>query len=756
MMKRNDVEKKDKKMTTSKIVRVRSLKKMRVSTRMSAAASETAAATISGVILTAVLSNIESGRIRWNVIQEEPFVPRELFFDVISHCANHSWKFRGSWEADCLRSLGIPRMGPQKLCNPFADDSDLPPISSLTAAAKSKVELLHPPFLENLKPGSTRITQPMMRETSINWKDVLWYLERRRPILAVWCLKMCWGNTRRPPIEHCGVTTATAAVVSALGMICSEVNPIEMMSWFFEPIRQQNCGPLFTSCLISDFRLVANLFDGQEKVQTGPFILNSRFDSGAMGHSSWDEKSNTLTVDAYYDGGGNKRWFYFEVRRATVNAPRAVTLSVSQIGRTVTLYKPKDGYAHRPVVSHGNGPFKKIGCPPKLIDKDFPPNHIKIEGEKERSSLVFDVTFEDVDLLTIAFTYPYTNTTVMCNIDKWITSSAVSNVDIEGPTSPVGSDTVISPSLNCPPLLSCELLTISPECHDIPLLTITGHTPDNDDRKQFLIISARVHAGEVPASYLMHGMIIFLLSDEPAAHKLRSKFIYKIIPILNPDGVFRGFSRADGRGVNLNRVYDNPHRVLHSSVWAARHLIESVHKSATIIGYLDLHAHARKRSIFAYGNYQPGEDGELQNTLCFLVGLRTEHWDYHSCDFSDAEFLKRDKIGTGRVSIGERLGIPITWTIEANYSNGESISYKSGRPSRVISSQFTPQTFYSTAIGVLVAFLDITRESDPGRDSIPCFSNMERVRRYINSCPTPGTKKKSKAAKSGPPPSAAT
>eukprot|EP01060_Flectonema_neradi_P017451 TRINITY_DN24336_c0_g1_i1.p1 TRINITY_DN24336_c0_g1~~TRINITY_DN24336_c0_g1_i1.p1 ORF type:complete len:778 (+),score=137.50 TRINITY_DN24336_c0_g1_i1:123-2456(+) len=753
-MKKKDVGKEDKKITAGKVGKVvkpvKRVSKVSSLTKVSRSINGTAASAISGAILTAVLGNYESGRVRQNAIREEPLVPREIFSEVMSQCKHSFWNFRGCWDADCLRSLGVPRLGPQLLCNPFDDDDYSEPISSFTAAAKAPVSELHPPFLENLKPGSIRMTQSIMKGAIISWKDVIWYLERRRPILAAWCLKMCWSNAKRSPTEPIlnseGANAADAAVASVVALISLETNPIEMMSWFYDHTGETTKPmPPFIKTLISDFRIVGNLYDGQEIIQTGPFVLNSRFDSGAMGHSSWDESTNTLTVDAYYDGGGNKRWFYFEIKR-TVPTSR-ITLSISQIGRAVALYKPKEGYAHRPVISYGGGPFKKIGSPPKLIDKDFPPDYIRDKGEKERSSLVFDVSFcDEVNSIAIAFTYPYTTNSVASNIDRWMATTAVSKVDVDGPA--IRSDSVStpppSPSLNCPPMVSSELLTISPDCHDIPLITITGESPDGGDHKQFLIISARVHAGEVPASYLLHGIVTFLLSDEPAAHKLRSKYIYKIIPILNPDGVYRGYSRADGRGVNLNRVYDNPHRVLHSSVWAARHVIESIYKAATIIGYLDLHAHARKRSVFSYGNFLSGEEGDLQNTLCFLVGLRTEYWDYHNCDFSDAEFLKKDKMGTGRVSIGERLGIPISWTIEANYSNGECISYKSGRPTRVISQQFTPQIFYSVARGILVAFLDISRESDPDRDAIPCFANMERVRKYINSCPTPGNKKKAK------------
>ncbi len=55
-----------------------------------------------------------------------------------------------------------------------------------------------------------------------------------------------------------------------------------------------------------------------------------------------------------------------------------------------------------------------------------------------------------------------------------------------------------------------------------------------------MVITARVHPGETVSSYVMKGVLDFLLNDTYEAKVLRNKFIFKIIPMLNPDGVIHG------------------------------------------------------------------------------------------------------------------------------------------------------------------------------------------------------------------------
>jgi murein tripeptide amidase MpaA len=52
---------------------------------------------------------------------------------------------------------------------------------------------------------------------------------------------------------------------------------------------------------------------------------------------------------------------------------------------------------------------------------------------------------------------------------------------------------------------------------------------------------------------MMHGFLDFICSNNPQAVYLRKKIIFKIIPMLNPDGVVAGNYRTGLSGKDFNR-----------------------------------------------------------------------------------------------------------------------------------------------------------------------------------------------------------
>lgn len=91
--------------------------------------------------------------------------------------------------------------------------------------------------------------------------------------------------------------------------------------------------------------------------------------------------------------------------------------------------------------------------------------------------------------------------------------------------------------------------------NDCEMLIITNFYSWEEDiaERSAVIVSSWVHPGESNASYIMEGIIEFLVSNDPNAQKLWDKFVFKIVPMLNPDGVIIGNYWCSISAVDLNR-----------------------------------------------------------------------------------------------------------------------------------------------------------------------------------------------------------
>ena len=184
--------------------------------------------------------------------------------------------------------------------------------------------------------------------------------------------------------------------------------------------------------------------------------------------------------------------------------------------------------------------------------------------------------------------------------------------------------------------------------------------------KRIYIISARVHPGETPSSHVLRGMIDFILrKSDKRAQALRSEYVFKIIPIINPDGVVRGHYRTDARGQNLNRYYNTPDVALQPQCYAYRQLVWYCHQqyrldqttppgplpssinfedgaadvvedsNSGVAFLIDLHAHAAKRGAFLYGNRLKSSECQAELLLfARLSAANSLHMDFDGCCFS--------------------------------------------------------------------------------------------------------------------------
>ncbi|ETE72716.1 Cytosolic carboxypeptidase 2, partial [Ophiophagus hannah] len=208
------------------------------------------------------------------------------------------------------------------------------------------------------------------------------------------------------------------------------------------------------------------------------------------------------------------------------------------------------------------------------------------------------------------------------------------------------------------------------------LLTITNPSKGAiaASAKKAIILSARVHPGETNSSWVMRGFLDFIVSDAPDAHLLRDLFIFKVVPMLNPDGVIVGNYRCSLAGRDLNRNYRTELKESFPCIWYTRAMIKKVLEEREVLLYCDIHGHSRKNNIFMYGCNNKYAQNQLLHERIFPLMMSKNIPDkfcFNSCKFQ----VQKCKEGTGRVVMW-RMGILNSYTMESTFS-GSTLGAKS-------------------------------------------------------------------------------
>jgi hypothetical protein len=114
---------------------------------------------------------------------------------------------------------------------------------------------------------------------------------------------------------------------------------------------------------------------------------------------------------------------------------------------------------------------------------------------------------------------------------------------------------------------SCDYLTITSKSKAPGVLEL--------NKRKAIIITGRVHPGETVGSHMMKGVLEFLTDPiKKEAKLLRENFVFKVIPMLNPDGVINGNYRCSLAGCDLNRRWKNPSKLLHPTIYYTKKLVK--------------------------------------------------------------------------------------------------------------------------------------------------------------------------------------
>lgn len=108
----------------------------------------------------------------------------------------------------------------------------------------------------------------------------------------------------------------------------------------------------------------------------------------------------------------------------------------------------------------------------------------------------------------------------------------------------------------------------------------------------------------------MEGIIDMMLSDDRDARILRDTFVFKIVPMLNPDGVIVGNYRCSLAGLDLNRQWLNPMQKSSPEIVSMKEMVRKTLECRDIHLFVDIHGHSRAKNLFMYGCQQTGANGK--------------------------------------------------------------------------------------------------------------------------------------------------
>ena len=117
-------------------------------------------------------------------------------------------------------------------------------------------------------------------------------------------------------------------------------------------------------------------------------------------------------------------------------------------------------------------------------------------------------------------------------------------------------------------LSDLEKLLAAIRPHPLVTIDVIGHTVENRPLEIIRIgrasaphrvfLRARAHPWEPGGNWVIEGLVDALLADTPAARAHLAHVAYYILPLANKDGVARGRTRFNLRGIDLNRGWDHP------------------------------------------------------------------------------------------------------------------------------------------------------------------------------------------------------
>jgi len=385
-------------------------------------------------------------------------------------------------------------------------------------------------------------------------------------------------------------------------------------------------------------------------------LFESRFEGGNLGR--------VVQVHEYeYDlflmpdintkagvNGGNTQWYYFAVTNMKPDVEYKLNI--------VNLVKPNSLYnsGMRPAFYSTTDGEKGIGWRRVGERIAYYENEYETETAVPYYTLTFTLTFPyENDVCYLAHCFPYSYSDLSTFLTELLARPNASRS--------------VQMSTMCSTLVG----------NKCPLLTVTNFASAlaQIERRRAIVVSARVHPGETCASWAMQGFIEFICGNTARARILRDNFVFKVVPMLNADGVINGQYRCSISGQDLNRQWMNPDRVLHPSIHATKQLLRLTKQARDVSIYCDMHGHSRKVNMFMYGCTSKSPSLRLKERVFpYLLHNDSLMFSYDDCNFK----VQRCKENAARVVVWKEYQIPNSYTLEMSLGGGDFGEDPSVRP----------------------------------------------------------------------------
>ncbi|XP_066543208.1 cytosolic carboxypeptidase 3 [Amia ocellicauda] len=371
-------------------------------------------------------------------------------------------------------------------------------------------------------------------------------------------------------------------------------------------------------------------------------LFEARFESGNLQSvvkvGDYDYEL-TLRPDLYTEK--HTQWFYFRV--SNTRADVRYRFTITNLLKKTSLYK----VGQRPLLySEMKAQAAGVGWHRVGNEVSYYPNG-RWQAGSPCYSLSWTFSFPyDGDTCYFAHCYPYTYSNLRAYLSE------------------IEQDPVRS--------RFCKIRTLcrSLAGNLVPVLTVTSPTQgEGGVLKPVVVVTARVHPGETNSSWVMKGLLDWLLGSSHDAALLRDSFVFKLVPMLNPDGVIVGNHRCSLAGCDLNRKYKSILQETFPTVWATKNMVCRLLKEREVLLYCDLHGHNRKHNVFIYGCEGLQHRGRGPHERVFPLMLSKncpDMFSLRSCKFE----VQRSKKGTGRVALWE-LGVSNSFTLETSFCGAD-------------------------------------------------------------------------------------